>query len=169
VRSPEPRCRIYNRLCAAKYCQLRASLELSHRYTTEPLQRGPILTSTLATQQFLINKLRHQKHEVFAYLFLDSRNHLLSYEELFHGTVNSAHTHLRTIIEGALAHPTVGTIFAHNHPFGDPAYSDADKTLTRDFITALSALDISVKDHIIVGNTASFSFAEEGVLMEEQT
>lgn len=154
-------------LGVAKFCQLRASLELSHRYTTEPMHRGPILTTTMATQQFLINKLRHQKHEVFACLFLDSRNHLISYEELFHGSVNSANIHLRTIIERALAHPTVGIIFAHNHPSGDPAPSEADKTLTQDFIKALSALDISVKDHIIVGNTASFSFAEEGVLVEE--
>jgi DNA repair protein RadC len=154
-------------LGSAKYCQLRASLELSHRYTTEPLKRGPILTTTLATQKFLINKLRHQKHEVFACLFLDSRNHLLSYEELFHGTVNSANIHLRTIIERALAHPTVGIIFAHNHPSGDPTPSDADKSLTQDFIKALSVLDISVKDHIIVGNTTSFSFAEEGELMSK--
>ena len=146
----------------AKYCQLRACLELSHRYTTEPLQRGPILTTTLATKHFLINKLRHQKREVFACLFLDSRNRLIAYEELFHGSINSANIHLRIIIERALTHPTVGLIFAHNHPSGDPTPSEADKTLTQDFIKALSPLDISVKDHIIVGNTEVFSFAEMG-------
>jgi DNA repair protein RadC len=148
----------------AKYCQLRACLELSHRYTTEPLQRGPLLTTTLATHRFLINKLRHQKREIFACLFLDSRNRLIAYEELFQGSINSANIHLRIIIERALAHPTTSLIFAHNHPSGDPTPSDADKALTHEFIHTFASLDISVKDHIIVGNTEVFSFIEGGLI-----
>jgi DNA repair protein RadC len=128
------------------------------------LQRGPLLTTTLATKHFLINKLRHHKREVFACLFLDSHNKLIAYEELFHGSVSSATIHLRVIIERALAHPTAGLIFAHNHPSGDPHPSDADKMLTQDFIKALSPLDLSVKDHIIVGHTEAFSFAEAGLM-----
>lgn len=151
----------------AKYCQLRACLELSHRYATEALNRGPLLTTSLSTKRFLINKLRHQKREVFACLFLDSRNRLIAYEELFHGSVNSADVHLRIIIERALSHPTASIIFAHNHPSGDPSPSEADKTITRNFIKVLNALDIAVKDHIIVGNTQTFSFTEGGLLTNE--
>lgn len=151
-------------LGSAKFCQLRAGLELTLRYLQEPLQRGPTLSTTIATKQFLIRKMRHFKHETFAVLFLDSHNRLIAYEELFHGTVNSATIHLRIIIERALAHPTVGLIFAHNHPSGDPRPSQADKNLTREFIKALSPLDLVVKDHIIIGNSHAFSFAEEGVI-----
>ncbi len=151
-------------LGSAKFCQLRAGLELTLRYLQEPLQRGPTLSTTIATKQFLIRKMRHLKHETFAVLFLDSHNRLIAYEELFHGTVNSATIHLRIIIERALAHPTVGLIFAHNHPSGDPCPSLADKNLTREFIKALSPLDLVVKDHIIIGNCNAISFAEEGLI-----
>lgn len=151
-------------LGTAKYCQLRAILELAHRYITEPLQHGPLLTSALATKLFLINKLRHQKHEIFACLFLDSRNQLIAYEELFQGGIHSTTIHLRTIIERALAHPTAGLIFAHNHPSGDPHPSPADCDLTQNFIRVLAPLDLSVKDHIIIGHTKAFSFAENGLI-----
>lgn len=151
-------------LGSAKFCQLRAGLELSLRYLQEPLQRGPTLSTTIATKQFLIRKMRHLKNETFAVLFLDSHNRLIAYEELFQGTVNSTTIHLRIIIERALAHPTVGLIFAHNHPSGDPAPSQADKNLTHEFIKALAALELSVKDHIIIGHTTAFSFAEAGLI-----
>ncbi len=153
-------------LGVAKYCQLRACLELSQRYVTEPLQRGPLLASAIATKKFLINKLRHQKREVFACLFLDSRNRLISYEELFYGTISSANVHLRVIIERALAHPTAGVILAHNHPSGDPMPSGTDIKLTEDLVMALDLLDIVVKDHIIIGNTDSYSFAQASILPE---
>lgn len=151
----------------AKFCQLRACLELIHRYTTEVLNRGPLLTTSLATKRFLINKLRHQKREIFACLFLDSRNRLIAYEELFQGSVNSADIHLRIIIERALRHPTASIIFAHNHPSGDPTPSESDKTITTNFIKVLNTLDIAVKDHIIVGNTEIFSFSEGELLIGE--
>lgn len=151
-------------LGSAKFCQLRAGLELTLRYLQEPLQRGPTLSTTIATKQFLIRKMRHLKNETFAVLFIDSHNRLIAYEELFHGTVNSATIHLRIIIERALAHPTVGLIFAHNHPSGDPYPSQADKNLTQEFIKALSPLDLVVKDHIIIGNSNAFSFAEERLI-----
>ncbi len=151
-------------LGSAKFCQLRAGLELSLRYLQEPLQRGPSLSTAFATKQFLIRKMRHLKNETFAVLFLDSHNRLIAYEELFRGTVNSTTIHLRIIIERALTHPTVGLIFAHNHPSGDPTPSQADKNLTQEFIKALSPLDLSVKDHIIVGHSNAFSFAEESLI-----
>lgn len=54
--------------------------------------------------------------------------------------------------------------FAHNHPSGDPAPSDADKLLTRQLVLAATTAQIKVVDHLIVTATRVFSFRKEGLL-----
>src|SRR5512143_45526 len=69
----------------AKYVQLQAVLELGRRYLETTLQRGDALQSVADTRRYLIAKLRHEPHEVFACLFLDNRHRVLTFENLFHG------------------------------------------------------------------------------------
>ena len=47
-------------------------------------------------------QLAHLPHEVFALLFLDTRHRLLSYEELFRGTVDGATVYPREVVKRAL-------------------------------------------------------------------
>jgi len=53
---------------------------------------------------------------------------------------------------------------AHNHPSGVAEPSQADKSLTRRLKEALGLVDIRVLDHIIIGDGATTSFAEMGLL-----
>ncbi len=58
-------------LGTAKYVQLQACLEMSKRYLAEQLtQQGCALTSSQATQDYLLSELRHENREIFAVLFL---------------------------------------------------------------------------------------------------
>jgi len=49
-------------------------------------------------------------------LFLDTKHRIISYEELFHGSINSATIHTRVLVKTALAHNSSAIILAHNHP-----------------------------------------------------
>jgi DNA repair protein RadC len=60
---------------------------------------------------------------------------------------------------------------AHNHPSGDPAPSAADVRITRQLREAAKMLDLSLLDHVIVGNKSAdpggvgfYSFADAGLL-----
>jgi DNA repair protein RadC len=55
-------------------------------------------------------------------------------------------------------------IVAHNHPSGIPEPSQADEIITQRVKHALALVDIRLLDHIIVGDGASVSLAERGLI-----
>jgi len=148
----------------AKYVQLQAALEIAFRYLHESLQRNDVLKNPQDTQRYLVAKLRHHQREVFACLFLDNANRVIRYEEIFHGTINSAVIHPREVVKKALQYNAAGVILAHNHPSGITSPSEADKHITKQLIQALKLVEIRVLDHIIVGDGQTTSFAAEGIL-----
>lgn len=151
-------------LGTAKYAQLQAVLEMARRHTFEELDRGDVLTSPEATRAYLSQQLRHYQHEVFACLFLDNQHHILEFEELFRGTIDSASVYPREVVKKALAHNAAAVIFAHNHPSGISEPSHADKLITDKLKQALALIDIRVLDHFIIGDGRPYSFAENGLL-----
>jgi len=151
-------------LGTAKYAQLQAVLEMARRHTFEELDRGDVLTSPEATRAYLSQQLRHYQHEVFACLFLDNQHHILEFEELFRGTIDSASVYPREVVKKALAHNAAAVIFAHNHPSGISEPSQADKLITAKLKQALALIEIRVLDHFIIGDGMPYSFAENGLL-----
>lgn len=148
----------------AKYAQLQAVLEMVRRYLRENLQRGDALRNPADTRDFLTAQLRDLPHEVFACLFLDTRHRVIAFEEVFRGTIDGASVHPREIVKLALGHNAAALIFAHNHPSGIAEPSQADLRLTRRLREALQLVDIRVIDHLIIGDGAALSFAEQGLL-----
>ncbi len=55
-------------------------------------------------------------------------------------------------------------VLAHNHPSGEVTPSKADRLITERLVQALGLVDIRVPDHLIVGGSQVFSFAEHGLL-----
>ncbi len=148
----------------AKYVQLQAVMEIARRYMLQTMQRGQALESACQTRQFLALQLKDYKHEVFACLFLDSRNRVIAFEELFRGSIDSAQVYPREIIKQALHYNAASVILAHNHPSGDPQPSESDKRTTQRIKAAMDLVDIRVLDHIVIGDCQSLSFAETGLL-----
>jgi len=139
-------------------------LALAEQILFERVQRSDIFNSPDDTKRYLTIKLGPREAEVFAVLFLDNRHQLISFEELFYGTIDGCSVHPREIAKRALTLNAAAIILAHNHPSGVPEPSQADKSLTNRIKEALSLLDIRVLDHLVVGGTDVVSFAERGLL-----
>ncbi|MDT8386074.1 MAG: DNA repair protein RadC [Thiogranum sp.] len=148
----------------AKYAQLQAVLELARRHLHERLIRGDALKNPAETKNYLTSRLRDYPYEVFACLFLDSRHRVISYEELFRGTIDGATVHPREVLRRALQHNAAAVILAHNHPSGVAEPSDADRRITRRLQDALGLIDIHVLDHVVIGDQCVVSFAERGLI-----
>jgi len=147
----------------AKYAQLQAVLEMAKRHLFEQLARGDALCSPQQTRQFLTAQLANYPHEVFACLFLDNRNRVISFEKMFYGTIDGASVYPREVVKLALKKNAAAVIFAHNHPSGIAEPSHADEQITQRLKEALSLVDIRVLDHFVVGDEV-VSFAERGLL-----
>ena len=55
------------------------------------VRRGTSLSSPKATRDYLTLKLGTLEREVFAVIFLDKRHRVISYQEMFQGTIDGAH------------------------------------------------------------------------------
>lgn len=129
-----------------------------------PYGRTPPPGSPADTTAYLRLKFADYKNEVFAVIFLDNRNRVLTFEEMFQGTINGASGHPRVIVQRALELNSAAVIFVHNHPSGVSEPSQADEQLTRRLKDALALVDVRVLDHIVVGVTETTSFAQRGLI-----
>ena len=146
----------------AKFAQLQAVLEMARRHLAEHLRQASVLKSPIEVRNYLKAMLRHEPHEVFACLFLDSRHRVLAFEILFRGSIDTTSVHPRQVVKRALAHNAAALILCHNHPSGNAEPSPADRALTKRLQETMELVDVRVLDHFIVGDGDPLSMAEYG-------
>lgn len=146
----------------AKFAQLQAVQEMGRRHMAERLRNKSVLENPQAVREYLKALLRHELHEVFGCLFLDSRHQVLTFEALFHGSIDNTSVHPRQVVKRALANNAAAVILCHNHPSGNATPSQADRRLTKRLQEALLLVDVRVLDHFIVGDGDPLSMAEYG-------
>jgi len=148
----------------AKRAELAAVLELARRSMAGQLQQRALFDTPGRVKDFLRLQLAQREHEVFAVLFLDAQNQLLTMEEMFRGTLTQTSVYPREIVKRALHFNAAAVVFAHNHPSGAAEPSRADEFLTQTLKGALALVDIRVLDHLVVGRGEVVSLAERGLL-----
>ena len=148
----------------AKRAELVAVLELARRAMAQRLQERTVFALPQEVKQYLQLHLSALPHEVFAVLFLDAQNRLLTMEELFRGSLTQTSVYPREVVKRALHHHASAVVLAHNHPSGTVQPSRADEALTQTLKAALALVDVRVLDHIIVAQGDALSMAERGLV-----
>ncbi|MBD3245719.1 MAG: hypothetical protein GF333_01770 [Candidatus Omnitrophica bacterium] len=109
---------------------------------------------------------RFKKGSFFVVL-VNSRNMILSCEEVGQGTVDCVSLFLREIFQKAFEQFASGVLCVHNHPSGDPHPSRPDREFTRQLNQCAQVLQLRFLDHVIIGDNTYFSFADEGLLVPD--
>ena len=148
----------------ARAALITAAVELATRYLEERIRRSDALTSPSDTSQYLCARLRSRPHEVFACLFLDNRHRVISFEEMFRGTIDGASVYPREVAKRALEVNAAAVIAAHNHPSGVAEPSRTDRAITSRLRDAMALIDVRLLDHFVIGDGEVVSFAERGWL-----
>ena len=149
----------------AKRARIAATLELARRSLAENLNaRRMTLKNPLDSSAYLRSELRDRPYEVFACLYLDKRHRVVTFEELFRGTVDSASVHPREVVRACLRHNACAVIFAHNHPSGVAEPSEADREITLELRETLRLIDVRVLDHLVIGAGEPVSMAARGLI-----
>jgi DNA repair protein RadC len=139
-------------------------LTMANQLARARLAKGRALTSPNETYACLQTLLQGYEHEVFALLFLDNQHRIISFEELFRGTLDSASVYPREVVKAAIACNAAAVILVHNHPSGNPEPSRSDRALTTRLQNALELVQVRVLDHLVVGLEGRVSLAERGWL-----
>ncbi len=141
--------------------------ELAEYYYRERMQQDKSpLDNSQAVADYLRVSMGSLDREVFRVVYLDTQNRPVTVEELFRGTLNSSVVYPREILKGAIKHNAAAVILAHNHPSGCVDPSPDDRRITSELVLAASYVDLVVLDHIVVGASTHFSFADHGLIKE---
>lgn len=146
----------------AKYAQILASLEMGKRYLASQVKQALSLNTSDLVKNYLTTQLRPLSREVFAVLFLTNELTLIHFEILFKGGVSSCSVCVREVLRHALKHGASQLIIAHNHPNGSANPSLADLEITENLNKACQLVDMTLVDHIIVGQNETLSLRELG-------
>jgi DNA repair protein RadC len=136
--------------------------QVAARYLRDRARGKEFFASSKAVFDYLFHTMKDLKREVFRVLFLNRKNELIVDQDVFQGSLTGSAVYPREIMTLALEHKAAALVFVHNHPSGDPAPSAEDRNLTRDLVWAAQLLMIQVLDHVIIGQSTYYSFADEG-------
>lgn len=147
---------------AADVVRIQAALELARRALNPSDPREPFRVEVSGPRLAARYAFHAQEH--LGVLLLDSRDRLIDQREVFVGTLHSAFVSTRDIVRLALDHHAASIVVYHNHPSGDASASGEDHTFTTRLQSAVSLLDVTLLDHIIVGGGRYTSFRQRGYL-----
>lgn len=112
----------------------------------------------------LAKNLIRVDREKFICLHLNTKNQIISFEVVSTGSLTASIAHPREVYKSAILANAASVIFMHNHPSGDPQYSNDDLEVTRRLVKAGEILGIRVLDHIIVAQKGYYSFKQHDMI-----
>lgn len=148
----------------AKAVTVAAAVELGKRMAALAAGERPVVRSPQDAAELMLPRLRYEKKELFIALLLSTKNHVLASPTLAVGTLSASVVDPRELFREAINHNAASVVLVHNHPSGDPTPSAEDVALTRKMSEAGRLLDISVLDHLIIGDGKYVSLKEKGIL-----
>lgn len=148
----------------AKAVAILAAIELGRRRKEAEVFETQKITGSKDVADFFMPLLGDLNHEEFWILLLDRANKIKDHFMLSQGGITGTVIDVRLILKRALDNGAVSMILCHNHPSGTMRASDADLKITKKIKQAAQVMDISLLDHIIVGQNSYYSFADEGIL-----
>ena len=143
-----------------KAAQLQAVLEFAKRLAVHsPTKKYQILCSDDAAA-FVRMEMMYLDVEHTRVLVLNTQHEVIANHCLYQGTINCSVFRVPKIFRPAIARNACSIVVCHNHPSGDPSPSPEDEDMTMQLVAAGQVLDISVVDHIIIGNPRYISLRE---------
>ncbi len=148
----------------AKAAQIKAAIAIGKKLLGEQSRERPRITCGRDVFELVHLRYRDLKRERFSILMLTTRNRVIAEKVLFEGSVAESLVSPREVIREIIQAGAAQVIFIHNHPSGEVTPSRADHEVTQKLKAACATIEVTVLDHLIIGDNRYFSFAEEGIL-----
>lgn len=141
-----------------------AALELGRRRQLSDVKERPVLRSSLDAYNAISGILADLPHEEFWVLMINRGCRMIGRERVSTGGVSGTVVDAKIVFKRALDSLATSIVLCHNHPSGNLRPSEADIQLTKKLKKAGEVLDIAVLDHLIIGASGYYSFADEGIM-----
>ncbi|MCM1252611.1 MAG: DNA repair protein RadC [Clostridium sp.] len=153
-----------NGIGKVKAVKLKALAEICTRMAQTRARGNLSFREPYSVADYYMERFRHEKVEHILLLLLDSGLHLLEEKILSTGTANASLLSPREVYISAFRSQAAYIMLLHNHPGGNPAPSGNDISITERIAQIGKTIDISLIDHIIIGDNSYFSFKESKLI-----
>ncbi len=143
----------------AKTAQLKAAIEIGKRVRIQE-SRPRSFNSPSEVVAYFGPRFEGKRYECFLVVLLDGQNQLLAERIIAEGIPTQATIYVRRIMEEALRVSASSFVVVHNHPSGNSQPSSADDETTHNLKSASEILNIVFVDHVILGKSSHYSYAE---------
>jgi DNA repair protein RadC len=144
----------------AKAGHILSAFELARRHLLKDTVKITIAQDILPLVADIVGK----QQEYFVCISLNGANEVIEKRVVTIGLLNESPVHPREVFADVIADRAAAVIFAHNHPSGDLAPSEADRRTNEQLTEAAKILGLRVLDHMIVTKKGYFSFQESGLI-----
>ncbi|MBC8588845.1 RadC family protein [Paratissierella segnis] len=145
---------------SCKAAQILAAVEIGKRINKIGTHDKIKVTSPDILADLMMDEMRYLNKEYFKVAVLDTKNQILTIENVSVGTLNASIVHPRDVFKIAIKRNANSIILIHNHPSGDTTPSNEDINITNRLVDAGNLIGIKVLDHIIIGDNKYLSFKE---------
>ena len=145
--------------------RIKAALNLGLRLSL-PAEERPSINSPADAAALVQSEMALLEKEHLRVLLLDRRNRVLDNIEVYQGSVSSSQVRVGEVFQPAVGRMASAIVVCHNHPSGDPTPSPDDVAVTRAMVQAGKLLDITLLDHLVIGQNKWVSLKERGLGFE---
>ncbi len=145
----------------AKYCQVKAALELGRRLASVSVEDRVLVRSPQDVANLLMAEMVLLDQEHLRVLVVNTKGYVMGVHAIYVGNVNTAQVRPAEVFRPAIRenHPSI--IAVHNHPSGDPTPSPSDVELTKLLIQAGGILNVELLDHVVMGRSGFVSMKQK--------
>lgn len=164
-RRSRPELKKYRGLGDTKALQLEAIFELIRKYNLEEAPKLPHISSSGDIFRLMRDRIGNLSHEEIWVLMLTRNNRVTALFRASSGGQSATVFDVKMIMKRALLEEASGIVLCHNHPSGNMIPSGPDDMITRKCHDAARSLDLRLVDHVIVGATDYYSYADHGKIV----
>ncbi len=122
------------------------------------------LNSSKAVSQFLSENIPDKNRDLFLIILLDENNDVINWEEICDITLTAPDIYTPEILEKVVASEASSVIFVQNQPTRSSALYKRDREILKDLQAALTSINVSLLDHLIISRNSCYSFADNRLL-----
>ncbi len=141
-----------------------AALELGRRRQASEVRVVESITSSRQFYDYMYAEMSDLPHEEFYVLYLSRANKPIAHKHISSGGITGTIADTKIILKHAIELLATNICAYHNHPSGNLRPSQSDINLTKNLKQAAALIDVTLLDHIIMGDKNYYSFADNGMM-----
>lgn len=143
-----------------KAIQIKAVMEIAKRISRLPRDKIKKITCPKDVYNLLSKEMENNQVEELKVIILNTKNVIKSIVTISKGAQSKAVIGIKELLNEPLKQMAASIVIVHNHPSGDSTPSKQDINFTKKICDSARIFDISVVDHIIIGNNEYTSIRE---------